>query len=1031
MMMVLRRSGRSLTALTLLLACVAFPAVADRFLDWPEYQVNDDVTGQEFQGDIDAAVQPDGSWCAAWLDYRMGYPAIFVRCFSASNVPVGESVPVTDGIGLFSVELNPAPIGEPALAPIGDGRSVLVWADGRLLPDGRSAIRAAIVGPAGILAGPVTVNNPERPNIRSEPRIAIVQGMACITWTEGSSFSNVYAQVLDLDGLTRMHPDDFLIDPDGMQSQLGCRIVSRAGGWIVAWQGAVSPTRNRIFVRTLASDGTPTGIPTQVDPSSDWNQITPALVRLETAYLVTWVGQFESRTRLIARTLGTDLNPVAPAFDVVDEGATVTPRSPECLATGSERAIVVWVAGNASRTRFYARNVDLPSSPSGPFVTIDDPEDPIGGVLIPRNLALRGGEGSDIRVLWTDNREGYDLDYQLRIDSEGNPLEEPNPLDLAPGSASQLLPAVSFFTDGGAFVAWEDFRTGGLTIYGRLLDGEGRPQGASFRISESSSGSVTVPATGLRDLRRNQPAVVTTSDGRVVVAWTLILPGGQTTIVVQHYDRSGHAIGSNVPIAEAGGVNSPQLAALNDGRYWLVWCDKRRDSDGDIVARRFFSDGTEAGDTIRVVDPGSSSAPQFSPAIAASPEAGELVITWIDGRRSQVDPPFPNSDVFAQRIAANGHKIETNMQINSLEGEAAVPQHNPAIAAAPNGYVLVWDDNPLLNPDVVGAAVFLPSLKNGKMTAEPPVYFTIPTHSPGFKYPRVAMDPQGQFVVTYWDTEADSARVMAQRFNASAEPVGSSYPLMGINGQVAALPADVAVQLDQIQFAYADGRGRTGWDVHVRRVNWAFEGEYSPVLVMDHSVEEDGDGLVIRWSVPLDAAGTPYTVWRGNADQATEHPDPAARVVSSEPVGPISFGGSDYLFRDSTADPAHPYAYWIEGPTGDFAGPWFGMIGRGAPLTLRATRNPFRESVRLSWSAPGAARVSLSLYDVSGRRVRTLFAGPPGSGSGTNESRGTARGDAVWDGKDQSGRLVPAGLYWARLESQPGGEKIVRILRLR
>lgn len=66
--------------------------------------------------------------------------------------------------------------------------------------------------------------------------------------------------------------------------------------------------------------------------------------------------------------------------------------------------------------------------------------------------------------------------------------------------------------------------------------------------------------------------------------------------------------------------------------------------------------------------------------------------------------------------------------------------------------------------------------------------------------------------------------------------------------------------------------------------------------------------------------------------------------------------------------------------------------------------NPFRgrASLRLALSREGDARVSV--YDLVGRRVRTLIDGHQLAGEHT----------LVWDGRDNGGRQVPAGLYLVR-----------------
>ncbi len=64
--------------------------------------------------------------------------------------------------------------------------------------------------------------------------------------------------------------------------------------------------------------------------------------------------------------------------------------------------------------------------------------------------------------------------------------------------------------------------------------------------------------------------------------------------------------------------------------------------------------------------------------------------------------------------------------------------------------------------------------------------------------------------------------------------------------------------------------------------------------------------------------------------------------------------------------------------------------------------NPFNPSVMLPLElATDAARVSLRVYDVLGRRVRQVWQGPLGAGSHR----------FVWDGRDEQGRAVAAGVY--------------------
>jgi hypothetical protein len=78
-----------------------------------------------------------------------------------------------------------------------------------------------------------------------------------------------------------------------------------------------------------------------------------------------------------------------------------------------------------------------------------------------------------------------------------------------------------------------------------------------------------------------------------------------------------------------------------------------------------------------------------------------------------------------------------------------------------------------------------------------------------------------------------------------------------------------------------------------------------------------------------------------------------------------------------------------------------------ARIALAAYPNPSSGAMRVRWQVRTAGVVTLRVFDLSGRVVRTLCRTFVEPGSYT----------ANWDGRDISGRLAPAGLYFCRLET--------------
>jgi hypothetical protein len=69
--------------------------------------------------------------------------------------------------------------------------------------------------------------------------------------------------------------------------------------------------------------------------------------------------------------------------------------------------------------------------------------------------------------------------------------------------------------------------------------------------------------------------------------------------------------------------------------------------------------------------------------------------------------------------------------------------------------------------------------------------------------------------------------------------------------------------------------------------------------------------------------------------------------------------------------------------------------------------NPFSGSTRIIYDVPRPGPVSLAVFDVAGRRVRSLVGQVVLAG----------RHQVVWDAHDDGGRPVPAGLYYLRMSA--------------
>jgi hypothetical protein len=101
------------------------------------------------------------------------------------------------------------------------------------------------------------------------------------------------------------------------------------------------------------------------------------------------------------------------------------------------------------------------------------------------------------------------------------------------------------------------------------------------------------------------------------------------------------------------------------------------------------------------------------------------------------------------------------------------------------------------------------------------------------------------------------------------------------------------------------------------------------------------------------------------------------------------------------------YLKWVKvyGPPVDVAEGGTPITG---PFALENARpNPFTGMTEISFSLPVEAHTDLKVFDASGRLIRTLENGVLGAGSHVS----------MWDGRDNAGRTVTAGIYFYKLNA--------------
>jgi hypothetical protein len=184
----------------------------------------------------------------------------------------------------------------------------------------------------------------------------------------------------------------------------------------------------------------------------------------------------------------------------------------------------------------------------------------------------------------------------------------------------------------------------------------------------------------------------------------------------------------------------------------------------------------------------------------------------------------------------------------------------------------------------------------------------------------------------------------------------------------------------------------------------------APVLTVVNAVDPEGDPLTYGFHVYSDALLTS-----------------PVRMVSGVPEGTGQtawavappLGGGNYWWRAYAEDaeergPFMARASFTVEATGVEALP-------AATLTFfPPSPNPAREMTTVRFVLPQQERVRADVFDVNGRRVRSLFRGLLPAGAQA----------LSWDGLDQRGARAAAGVYFVRLRVG-GEERVLKVVRMR
>jgi hypothetical protein len=175
-------------------------------------------------------------------------------------------------------------------------------------------------------------------------------------------------------------------------------------------------------------------------------------------------------------------------------------------------------------------------------------------------------------------------------------------------------------------------------------------------------------------------------------------------------------------------------------------------------------------------------------------------------------------------------------------------------------------------------------------------------------------------------------------------------------------------------------------------------GPTSEVLITAFEVKLSKDGVTLGWTLGGSTELEGFNVYRAE-NEAGEY-----EKLNSQLISPGE--GNSYL--DAGLRPGR--TYWYRLGAVDRDGESFSLMQMilVPPRDLELHQNypnPFNPVTTLSFYMPEAQHVSLVIYDVLGRRVRSLL----------EENMQYGGHEVLWDGRNDKGELVGSGVYFYRL----------------
>jgi hypothetical protein len=371
----------------------------------------------------------------------------------------------TDGVKIGSGNTK-----QHTLVPDGLGGAIVAWSHFKMA---KNTVYAQHLSPRGALLwnskGMIVCGEP---GDQENPRIARCgSGLFMIAWEDRrGADTDIYAQMLDGEGNILWQNEGIPICPGTGDEELVGIVQDGAGGAIVAWQSAGDPDSD-IYAQRIDSDGSlrwPDGVALCTEPG---DQVQAVLAGDGSGgAFVAWQDTRGPDIDIYVQRIDHDGNTIW-----TDGGAVVCSTSrdqirPGIVADNDGGAIIAWCDYRGEDADIFIQRINAGGGGSWQPDGVALCSLP-GNQLLPK---IESDHNGGAIVTWQDQRDTDWNIYAQRVTKGGIIRWDGDGLLICNAPYEQLSPAITPDGTGGAFIPWEDTRSGEIDIYAQRIDANGR-----------------------------------------------------------------------------------------------------------------------------------------------------------------------------------------------------------------------------------------------------------------------------------------------------------------------------------------------------------------------------------------------------------------------------------------------------------------------------------------------------------------------------------------------------------------------------